>query len=472
MKLSILVLLISIAISAQVPIPPNFPDYKITVNDTNTSSGQLLFSPFYNNTGPFNPPFLAIMNNNGTFMYIKQLAQSAYGFTLQPNGNYTYYDTNDGIFYEMDKEFNIINSFYSKNDYYTDLHELRILPNGNVLLLGQDYQTVNMSQIVPGGNPNANVKGCILQELNSYNNVIFQWRSWDHYKITDAMPDINLLDSTIDYVHANAIDLDNDGNFLLSARHMDEITKINSKTGDIIWRLGGKNNQFVFINDTIGFSHQHHIRRIANGDITMFDNGNLHNPPFSRAVEYKLDEVNKTATLVWEYRNNPLIYSIAMGSVQRLDNGNTVIGWGVNTTNNIQVTEVTNTRKKVFELEIPNNCSYRALRYNIQSLDSNKNITNSYNYSLFQNFPNPFNPITTINYSIPIESNVNLIVYNAIGEKVKELVSGIKYPGNYSIDFNAGDLRSASGVYFYYFTANTLDGKQNFHSVKKMIVLK
>lgn len=50
---------------------------------------------------------LAIMNNNGTFRYIKQLAKNAYHFKMQPNGNYTYYDYNDEIFYETDKKFNI-----------------------------------------------------------------------------------------------------------------------------------------------------------------------------------------------------------------------------------------------------------------------------------------------------------------------------------------------------------------------------
>ncbi|MEZ4690188.1 MAG: aryl-sulfate sulfotransferase, partial [Ignavibacteria bacterium] len=75
-------------------------------------------------------------------------------------------------------------------------------------------------------------------------------------------------------------------------------------------------------------SYQHDIRRIANGNITIFDNGNFHSTLFSRAVEYQLDEVNKIATLVWEYRNSPDIYGNARGSAQRLENGNTLIFWG------------------------------------------------------------------------------------------------------------------------------------------------
>lgn len=89
---------------------------------------------------------------------------------------------------------------------------------------------------------------------------------------------------------------------------MDEITKINRQTGEIIWRLGGKNNQFTFINNTTGFSHQHAIRRLPNENITLFDNRNFPSLQFSSAVEYELDEQNKNATLLWEYRNTSDIY--------------------------------------------------------------------------------------------------------------------------------------------------------------------
>lgn len=92
------------------------------------------------------------------------------------------------------------------------------------------------------------------------------------------------------------------------------------------------------------------------------------------------------------------------------------------------------------------------------------------NYYLSQNYPNPFNPSTIINYYIPLESNVNLTVYNAIGEKVQDLYSGTKLPGNYSVNFNGASL--SSGVYYYSLTAQTIDSKQSFHTVKKMLLVK
>lgn len=77
-----------------------------------------------------------------------------------------------------------------------------------------------------------------------------------------------------------------------------------------------------------GFSHQHGIRRLANGNIILFDNGNLHVPSASRAVEYKLDEQTKVAELVWEYRRLPPLFSHILGFAQRLTNGNTLICYG------------------------------------------------------------------------------------------------------------------------------------------------
>jgi hypothetical protein len=92
------------------------------------------------------------------------------------------------------------------------------------------------------------------------------------------------------------------------------------------------------------------------------------------------------------------------------------------------------------------------------------------NYLLKQNYPNPFNPTTTISYYLPFESIVKLTIYNIIGEKVKELISGIGNEGNYSIVFNAMGL--SSGVYFYTLEANSIDGKVNYKETKKLLLLK
>jgi Secretion system C-terminal sorting domain len=85
-------------------------------------------------------------------------------------------------------------------------------------------------------------------------------------------------------------------------------------------------------------------------------------------------------------------------------------------------------------------------------------------FSLFQNFPNPFNPNTTIKYSIPEMNKVSLAVFNLLGEEVATLVNEEKVAGYHEIEFNASVL--SSGIYFYRLQAG------DFISTKKMILLK
>jgi Arylsulfotransferase (ASST)/Secretion system C-terminal sorting domain len=349
-------------------LPNDFPVLEVTQSQNPSKGYIFLTNVSLEVNGPYKD-YIIIADNEGNPVFYRKMTSPCYDFKIQPNGTLTYYDSKTLQFYALNSSFAIVDSFSCGNGYQTDLHELLELPDGHVFLIGDDYEKVDMSKIVEGGNPDATVIGIIIQELDQDRNVVFQWRSWDHFNITDAINQ-NLTDTLVDYVHTNAIEIDNDGNILISSRHLSEITKINSQTGDIIWRLGGKNNQFTFVNDDIGFSYQHAIRRLPNGDVILFDDGNYHTPPFSRGVEYKLDEQNKIATLVWQYRNNPDIYGFAMGYVQRLDNGNSLICWGAaNTT----VTEVTMNGDIALEMKLPQNqWSYRAYRLPLIILESPK----------------------------------------------------------------------------------------------------
>ena len=432
------------------------PQLTVTVND-NPSPGYLFLAPFSTSS------YLIIAYNTGNIFWFSSPTWWSGDFKKQANGHLTYWDGNAGKHFEMDENYNIVDTFYCGNGYVADIHELRVLNNRHAYLMAYDTQNVDMSHIVQGGNPNASVIGLIIQEIDENNNVIFQWRSWDHIPITDALHE-NLTAAVIDYVHGNAIEIDNDSNILLSSRHLDEITKINHITGDIIWRLGGLENEFTFINDTLRFNYQHAVRRISNGNITIFDNGNWHNPPFSRAVEYSIDEINKTATLVWEYRHNPSIFSGFMGYVQRLDNENTLISWGGASPT---VTEVTPTGTVVFEATYPPGVyTYRAYKFDwnnpVTIHQGNEKLPAA--FELKQNFPNPFNPVTVITYNIPKTANVELTIFDITGREVKKLVSKLEQAGIYSVSFDASLY--SSGLYFY--RLQTAD----FTVTKKMILVK
>ncbi len=85
-------------------------------------------------------------------------------------------------------------------------------------------------------------------------------------------------------------------------------------------------------------------------------------------------------------------------------------------------------------------------------------------FSLKQNFPNPFNPTTTIKYQVPVAGNVSIKIYNVLGKEISELVNENKNPGSYEVVFDAAKF--PSGVYFYRIKS------AGFVQTKKMILLR
>lgn len=440
-------------------LPAGFPIIHATTHGP-TAPGNLFLSNF--RFGGPAIPFLMILDNSGDPVFSRRMNSPCLDFKAQPNGLLTYFNFASEAFYALNSSYQIVDSFKCGDGYPTDGHELRLLPDGHALLMSYDLQTVDMSQIVPGGYVDADVTGLVIQELDRSKNVVFQWRSWDHFLLTDATHE-NLLSTAIDYAHGNAIELDDDGHLLISSRHMDEITKIDRETGLIIWRWGGVNNDFTFVNDTLGFSHQHSIVSLGNRRYLLYDNGNYHPRSVSRAVEYVLDMTTMTATLVWEYRNSPEVYGAAMGNVQRLPNGNTLIGWGSTTPT---VTEVRPDGEKVFELSFESGMfSYRAFRFPQLPLSVSPGSDIPGSFFLAQNYPNPFNGATTIGYTLVRPEEVSLRIYDMLGREVASPVSNVRHEaGQHRVVIDSSPL--ASGMYFYRLVAGS-------HSeMKKMVLLK
>ncbi len=347
-------------------LPESFPPISITVPAQNTAEGYIFM---VNLTRPSPNPYLLMVDDLGDPVFYRALTPGMRfrDFRLQPNGYLTYFDSPQGVYQALDKTYRPVVTYQAGNGYETDFRGLQVNEAGYSLVQIYDEQPVDMSQLVAGGNRMATVVGAVVQELDPSGNVIFQWRSWDHFEILDASDNEDFTAVEVDPTHINSVEWMEDGNILISNRHMDEITKIDRRTADIIWRLGGKRNEFTFINEERAFSYQHDARQLPNGNITLYDNGNTSEPQYSRAVEYALDEVNKTATKVWEYRHQPDdIYGYATGGVQRLPNENTLIAWGgVGAGPLLPVfTEVTSQGNIALEMHFTDNASsYRVFRY-------------------------------------------------------------------------------------------------------------
>lgn len=342
-------------------LPPDFPTPEITVYDE-PEDGKLFLA---NITPRMSAPvacYMMILEKDGTPCFFRKMPGRIVDFKKQPCGllSYAWTKPGDNYFHTMDNTYSAVDSYTTVDGYDLDSHDFLMLPNGHVMLIGDDPEIMDMSQIVEGGDTAALVIGSVIQELDAAKNLVFQWRTRDHYDILDTNTDLTA--GRIRYSHVNAIEVDHDGNIMISSRHMSEVTKIDRDTGQIIWRMGGNKNEFTLEGDTQWFSRQHDIRRLDNGHVTVYDNGNLNDPQESRAVEYALDEENMIATRVWEFRNDPPIYAGAQGSARRLPGGNTLIGWG--NCREVDITEVRPDGTIAFELILPPGLNtYRAFKY-------------------------------------------------------------------------------------------------------------
>ena len=146
-----------------------------------------------------------------------------------------------------------------------------------------------------------------------------------------------------DYFHINSVDKDDEGNYLVSGRHMSTLYKVNGKTGELIWQLGGKKSTFSLV-DSWSFGYQHDARfvsRSADGKIetiSFFDNSarsdrqrtggvdRLH--PHSRGRIVRLNHTDNTATEVQTFIPPDLLSVPSQGNTQVLENGNVFVNWG------------------------------------------------------------------------------------------------------------------------------------------------
>jgi len=353
-------------------------------------------APGYIMTGPQSGTSISLVDNSGRGVFTKDIGQ--YGINpntlrILENGNFAFFSSFNWVI--MDAGMNVINTFASSPQYATDFHTLSVSSNGNYLLAAKDFITVDMSAKVEGGKTYARVLNIVIEEFDQQKNRVFSWNCFEHIDVCSATEDQNLTLSEIDPYHINTARYDFDGNIIANFRNLDAIIKINRATGAIMWIMGGskcKLNQFTFTNDNqngfVGFSHQHNPYRLPNGNLLLFDNAVLNPNKSSRAVEYSVNEQTKTVTKVWEYHHSPAIFSEFQGNAQRLPNGNTLIGWGVNYSNNL-CTEITSDKKVIMEMSLGGNAySYQVLKHIFMMNAASANIFNPRLYNFNEGFNN------------------------------------------------------------------------------------
>jgi hypothetical protein len=247
-----------------------------------------------------------------------------------------------------------------------DLHEFYLTPWGTALMTAYPTAPADLTSVK--GPKNGYIMDCHVQEVDVRTGaVVLDFRASDHIDLADTYAFVtNNADGTgktksnpFDPFHFNSIDYSADGSTLyVSARHMHTVYAIDRKTGGVIWRMGGKKNEFAIASDA-QFAWQHHARKRSDGVFTLFNNHSrtAGDPTTSHALVLNVDETAKTVTLQKSYSHGLL--GPAEGSVQPLKNGNVLVGWG----DNPAVTEFDGQGNVVYEMTRVGTATYRVFRF-------------------------------------------------------------------------------------------------------------
>jgi hypothetical protein len=360
---------------------PAAPTAKVEFTD-NPAPGTILAAPYLDADG--NSGKLWIMDNMGNVIKSKKTAGQAINFEQwQVNGQlrYTYVEQDNKAYHipnigyipgtavVLDKDLNELQRIRllpfngrTTNDVdVVDSHDFILLDDNHYITEAFFQKTVNNipAELHPAAN--CQVVDNIIQEVQN-GKVIWEWDAASYPEFYS----ISMYDNVFsdpkaghDYLHLNSMFIDpRDNNLIVSFRHANQIIKINRTTGNIMWRLGGKNSDFPITADEV-FLKQHHVTLTdSNSTLLIYDNGDPTLRPYSRILEFKLDEMAHTVTGFKSFNVPGGIFTDHMGSVQKQGDN-----YFICTGNVPYIMEVNyKTGKESFRMNLGEN-SYRAFKY-------------------------------------------------------------------------------------------------------------
>ena len=259
----------------------------------------------------------------------------------------------------LDTSYREVARIRAGNGLKADLHELFLTPEGTALITAYRLQQADLSSV--DGPSRATLLNSLLQEVDiATGEVLFEWDAHAHVALSESYLPVPAK-GPYDFFHINSIDVDSDGNLLISGRHTWAVYKIDRHTGAVIWRLNGKLSDFA-MNPTTQFAFQHHVRHHPGNQLTIFDDGG--GPPDvdtrSRGLKLELDLAAMRAKFVHQYLPDPQFLATSQGSVEVLPNGNVFVGWG----SEPYWSEYAEDGRLLFDAQLPKGGdSYRAFRY-------------------------------------------------------------------------------------------------------------
>jgi hypothetical protein len=287
------------------PLPGDLPTY--AASGPNPLPGVTVFA--VGNYG-------VVIDNTGRIVWYRFVPNGGPGlnFMVLQNGNYVGRPLTGvgavNVFVMYDALGDSTRTLGCRNGLIPRFHDVIVDPDGSYWIMCDDNRTVDMT--AHGGLANALVTGTGLQHIDAAGNLTLNWSPFDHFAYTDADTTI-LKASPINWTHGNGLSVDTDGNILISFRALHEVTKINATTGAVMWRMGGKANQFTFTGlGAPGFRGQHNVRVTGPGEFILLDNQGSAETRFER---YAVDPVAHTAEVVQTFTAFPATRTDVGGSV-------------------------------------------------------------------------------------------------------------------------------------------------------------
>ena len=345
------------------------PALDVAVRARDTAPGYVFVAPERGVAGQAGP---MILDDRGQVVWYRPLQGSngrAMNLKMQTYRGrpvLTWIETVPGEYVIADDSYREIARLTAGNGHTGDHHEFLISPQDTALITVYNAVPRDLSSV--GGSEDGLAWQGIIQELDiETGEVLFEWHSIDHVDLDETYATPSQDGRTgLDYFHINSVEVDHDDNLLVSARETSTVYRIDRKSGEIIWRLGGKKSDFQ-MGKGARFAFQHDARRLPDGNISIFDNGNTvfkkglpEAVEESRGIILELDKRKMSASLVGEYTHPDKQYADAAGNVQVLPNGAVFVGWG----RALAISEFGKGGELLFDARLaPQNRSYRAFRF-------------------------------------------------------------------------------------------------------------
>jgi hypothetical protein len=262
--------------------------------------------------------------------------------------------------YVYNTSYESVATVHAGNGLKADLHEFNLTPQGTAFITSYEPIHWNLSAIK--GPSEGLLNDCVVQEIDVRTGlVMFEWHALGHVSLTDSYAPAPYLHSTVyDYFHLNSIQPQADGDLLLDARNTWAAYMINTTTGAIVWRLGGKRSSFA-LGPGVRFAWQHDAEMLPEGNVSIFDDEA--SPPESnqsRAIVVALNSTTRKATLAHQLTHpGARILTESQGNAQSLPAGEELVGWGEVG----YVSQFSATGALTFDMHLPEHeGSYRAYR--------------------------------------------------------------------------------------------------------------